>query len=121
VPEVRSPDPQAPSWFHEGGAVRLSGAVDQISLLERNNEDRPIGLQSVASSLCVGTCGLWRDHMLILTRERIERALTSQYSTGEKGLLELRLWDYYQIPNGPRTSFGDLQGDYVLIFKIERS
>jgi hypothetical protein len=120
IPSVKNPDPQAPSWFQEGGVVRLSGAVDRIALLERNDSDRPIGLRSFGGNTCVGYCGVWLDHMLVLTRERIERALSDPYSTGEKGLLQLHLTDYTQVPDGARVSWGALQGDYVVLLKVER-
>ncbi|MFL5403641.1 MAG: hypothetical protein ACJ8BF_12560, partial [Gemmatimonadales bacterium] len=118
---LTNPDPQAPSWFQEGPVVRLSGAVDRMCLLERNDKDRPIGLEKYDGATAVGVCGIWLDHMLVLTRERIERALNDPYATGEKGLLELRLNDYYQIPNGPRLSDTNMQGDYVLVLRVERT
>ena len=120
IPSVKAPDPQASTWLQEGGVVRLSGAVDRLALLERNELDRPIGLQRYTGSLCVGYCGVWLDHMVVLTRERIERALTGPYSVGERGVIELHLTDYTQVPDGARLSWGDLQGDYVLILRVER-
>jgi hypothetical protein len=120
LPEVQHPDPEATTLFREGGLVRLSGAVELMMGLDANHEDRPIGVRSEQGCYgSNGTCGAWLDQQLILTRERIERALNSPYTSGERGLLELRLRDYYQVPNGTRTS-SVLQGDYVMLLKVER-
>jgi hypothetical protein len=120
IPSVQAPDLEASTWFQEGGVVRLSGAVDRLALLERNELDRPIGLQRYTGSLCVGYCGVWLDQMLVLTRERIERALTGSYSAGDRGVIELHLTDYTQVPGGARLTWGDLQGDYTMILRVER-
>ena len=121
LPGVQHPDPQALSWFQEGPVVGLWGAVPRLCLLERNDKDRPIGLEKYTGSDAVGECGIWRDHILVVTRERIERALSSTSANGEPGLLELNLTDYSQVPNGPRNPSSALQGDYVLILKVERA
>ena len=113
---VQTPDPQAATWFQEGAAVKLSPAVDWM-VVTTTDKDRPIGVRNGG---CETNCGFWLDQMLILTRERIERVLSSPYSTGEKGQLEFRVTDHYKLPNGSHSSWGALQGDYVLILRVER-
>jgi hypothetical protein len=116
---VEHPDPQAASWFQEGGTVRLSGGLEPMAYLDGNTEDRPIGMQNYGVYPCSTNCAIWLDHMLILTRERIEKALNSPYSSAERELLELRLTDYIQT-GGSRLINAGLQGDYVIVFRIDR-
>jgi hypothetical protein len=125
IPDVQRPDPQASSWFSEGGTIRLGGTTDAMQAISSNSQDRPIGLRTAGctvspGSLSSGSCGVWIDHLFILTRERIERALNNPYGSGERGLVELRLTDYVQGADGTRSSAGGLQGDYVVRLKIER-
>ena len=116
IPGVQTPDPQAATWFQEGAAVKLSPAVDWM-VVTTTDKDRPIGVRNGG---CETYCGFWLDQMLILTRERIERVLSSPYATGEKGQLEFRVTDHYKLPNGSHSSWSALQGDYVLILRVER-
>jgi hypothetical protein len=121
VPTVQHPDPQALSWFQEEPPVPLWGATVFIMGLEGNNNDRPIGLERTTNGYCSGDhCGYWRDHLLVVTRERIERELTSS-SSPDKGVLELELMDYIPFGSGQRDYWTALRGSYIVYLKVERA
>jgi hypothetical protein len=120
VPAVQHPDPQALSWFQESGAVPLWGPTVFMMGLAGGGTDRPIGLERTTNAFCSGdNCAYWKDHLLVVTRERIERELAST-SSGDRGVLELELMDYVPTDDGRRIQWSAQHGSYVLYLKIER-
>ena len=121
VPTVQHPDPEALSWFQEEPPVPLWGPTVFDMGLEDNIRDRPIGLERTTNGYCSGDhCGYWRDHLLVVTRERIERELTSS-SSPDRGVLELELMDYIPTEDGRRVYWSALKGSYTLYLKVERA
>ena len=121
VPSVQHPDPQALSWFQEEPPVPLWGPTVFDMGLEDNIRDRPIGLERTTNGFCSGDhCGYWRDHLLVVTRERIERELTSS-SSPDRGVLELELMDYVPTDDGRRIFWTALNGSYTVYLKVERA
>jgi hypothetical protein len=100
----------------EGVKMWLTGSGYFVHL-ENQNRDRPIGLEveSNAEKL-VGLVGMWRDKVVVLSREKIEAALASGQNR-----VEVRFWEHWNLTNTPPTTVNYLNGDYTLVIRIERS
>jgi hypothetical protein len=98
-----------------GEQVWMTGSGYLVHI-ERQDQDRPIGLEIGSNAeRNVGVVGMWRDKLIILSKEKIEAALASGRST-----LEVRFWDHTALiglPDGPAPA---LNGDYTLVMRIER-
>jgi hypothetical protein len=88
----------------------------EIVHLEKHDRDRPVGL--AVRSTTPGLQGIqaaWFDKVVVLSREKIEAALASGSNK-----IEIRYWDRWQLPNTPPSSVNFLNGDYMLVIRIER-
>ena len=101
----------------EGDKVWLGTSGGGGIHLERQDRDRPIGLQVPpdAATRQMGLTGDWYDRAVVLSSEKIEAALASG-----KNKIEVRFWDRWRIPNTAPTTVNYLNGDYTLVIRIER-
>ena len=98
----------------EGDIVWFYGP--EIIHLERHDTDRPIGLEVRSTAPNPkGLVGSWRDKMVILSSEKIEAALASGQNR-----IEMRFWDHWNIANTAPSTVNYLNGDYMLVIRIER-
>ncbi len=85
--------------------------------LEHMDRDRPIGLEVESDAAkYVGLVGMWRDLVVVLSREKIEAALASGQNK-----IEVRFWDHTNLTNTPPATISYLNGDYTLVIRMERA
>lgn len=85
--------------------------------LEHMDRDRPIGLEIESNAeKYVGLVGMWRDKVVVLSREKIEAALASGQNK-----VEMRFWDHTNLTNTPPSTIDYLNGDYTLVMRLERA
>jgi hypothetical protein len=98
----------------EGERIWFSSGV--IAHMERQDADRPIGLEVVPNmDPSRGVAGWLLDRLVVLSREKIEAALAAGTTT-----IEMRVWDHFDMPPAPRTAVPNMAGDYTLVMRIER-
>jgi hypothetical protein len=100
----------------EGDMVWLTPSGGVIRL-ERQDRDRPIGLQVPpdAASRQMGLTGDWYDRAVVFSSEKIEAALAAGKNT-----IDVRFWDRWRTPNVAPTTVNYLNGDYTLVIRIEK-
>jgi hypothetical protein len=59
--------------------------------------------------------GRLKDRLVVLSREKIERALA-----GNANKIILRFWEHWSLPNVAPTPITSLAGDYTLTLRVER-
>jgi hypothetical protein len=84
--------------------------------IERQDGDRPIGLdRDDRAEQLVGEVGRFRDRLVVLSREKIERALAAGSDK-----IAIRFWEHWSLPNVAPTAITSLAGDYTLTIRVER-
>lgn len=84
--------------------------------IERQNRDRPIGLEIGSNAdPNMGVEGMLRDLLVVLSREKIEAALAAGTNT-----VDVRFWEHWALNNVAPAKATTLGGDYVLTLRLER-